>query len=285
MVAFNDVKSLDIETTKKEVSFPVTRETAVSENSHVNSNQDLLVRADTNEPIGIVSKKRPLIPYSEIMDWMIDEFNNSGVDYKLRESVVTKKGDLHQEYLFNREIETPDDTDMSPLAIVRGSYIGKPFQVDFGTYRFTCANGVIVGETIQSVIVSARESRDLLTMSLREHIHEAFDKFSKVEDKYNRLQTLEMSPLLVEMMTSEIIPLMIKKTLLQALSDEGSVELLVDKIKRYHLEENLDDLYKVLQEKTAWDLYNMVTNIVSHRSRSVNGRTVQSQAVSEFFQI
>jgi hypothetical protein len=285
MTSFKDATSIDIEEAKKEIEFPVTRETAISENSHVDSNKDLLVRGDTNQPIGIISKKRPLIPYGEIMNWMLDEFDGSGVDYKLRESVVTSKGDLHQEYLFNQDINTPDGTDMSPLVIVKGSYIGKPLEIMFGTYRFTCSNGVIVGETIDSVTVSARESRDLLTMSLRDHIHDAFQNFSKVELQYDHLQTLEMSPMLLEMLTSEVVPLMIKKTLLQALADEGSVELLVDKIKRYHLEENLEDLYKVLQEKTAWDLYNVVTNIVSHRARSVNARTHQYQAISEFFGI
>lgn len=285
MQAYADVVGMDLQTQRDVVSFDFSREDLISENNKVHANRDLLVRDEDKRPLGIIPKNRPVLPYGDVMDWACAEFDNSGYDYKLRESTITAKGDLYQEYIFDMPIDSPDGNQISPLAILKSSYTGTPLEILMGTYRFVCSNGVISGETIGKVRVTARNGGEFLGSSIRDDLSYKFDKFKAVGDKYKALEQQSFTPFLLEFLSSEVIPMLMKKNVMYMLRDDGDIELTVEKLKSENLTGAIDQLYNIVQEKSAWYLYNVMTRYATHTERSVNSRLKNYEAISEFFGI
>lgn len=283
MSDFTLIDALDLQTVKKEISFPVNRESLISEDNHVDSKKDLIMK-DTI-PLGIISKKKNLIPYGGLMDWTTGEFDNLNLDYKLRESVITKTGDLYQEYVFDHDVPSPDGNSMTAMAILKASYTGTPFHLMFGTYRFVCRNGVIVGETVGNIKIRSNAGSDFLKTSLVDDLHFKLDRYKQVVGKYSTINNEAMSVHLLDFLQTEYIPAMMRKAVIYALRDEGSIELTVDKLKKEHLENAVPSLLNVVKDQSMFYLYNLATAYATHEARSVNARNNHYQAISKYFEI
>ncbi len=281
---FQAVQELDKEQVKQEISFPIERRPLITKEGHHSTDYTILHRLDEGVDMGIVKKNRTIIPYPDIMDWMLDEFNGAGLEYKLRDSLVTNKGELYQEYLFDHEVDSPDGTDMSPLALVRGSYIGSPLEVMFGTYRFVCSNGVTVGETVSKIRVSAKD-QNVLQSSIKDNIRFSLDQFKEVEKLYTKLQDEPFNPYLVQYLMQMYITAGYKKAVLEMLKSEGSIEIVKDKIKAEDFQGDVTHLYNVIDEINAWQFYNICTQIATQRARSVGARMNVYHRTSEVFGI
>lgn len=283
MNTYADIKGIDLEEALKQVNFPVEREDLLSEQSHLNSNRDAVVRKDTDQVLGIVGKRRPIILYEDIMNWLGEEFEKTKVPFKLRENLITKRGDMYQEYIFDYDVPSPDDQNINAMLLVRGSYTGMPLIIEFGTYRFVCSNGVVVGETIERMKIDGRNGVDILGTSITDQLHHKFGKFVEVAGKYSKLDDIEFDPFVFQLLQSEIIPMLMKKNVMYLLQEEGSIELTVEKLKSENLMGAIDQLYKIVQDQSAWHLYNVMTQYVTHNVRSLNGRQAQYRAISQFF--
>lgn len=283
MVEFKDLDAMDLKAARSELDFPVRRETAISEVGHLNTAKDVVIHDTTEEILGLVSKKKPQVPYVDIMDWLTQELDQTGVDYKLRDMTLDKKYNFHQEFVLDHNIPGPDGNSLSPLVFVKGSYIGAPMVMEFGTFRYTCANGAKVGEIIEDIKISAREAKDLSTRTIRDEIKLAIDRFNIVNDKYTKLSQEDWNPYLEAFMTSELIPIMVRKKVLELLAEQGDVQVTVDKLKSKDLKEATTELYDVLSAKTAFDLYNVATQIVTHSVRGMSGQKKKFDQISEFF--
>lgn len=281
--SFDQYTGLDLQNARSEIGFPVQRESLISEQTRTASNKDILIRADSGVRVGVVPKTHQIVPYGDIMDWVTSQFDQVGVDYKLRESLVTNTGDLYQEYLFDLDVTPPDGEEISPLVILRGSYTGVPLQVKMGTYRFVCLNGVVVGETIQDMRVSAHNSHSILPSSIKDQINFKFQKFADVATKYSELYAVPFNAYLVPFLASEVLPLLMKKAVFYQMQEDGNIELTVEKLKAANLTGALKELYKVVEEQSAWYLYNVATQYATHQARSVNARITQYQGISQFF--
>ena len=280
---YADVIGISMDKAREVVAFDFSREDLVSEDNRVHANRDLLVRTDSNSPLGIIPKNRPLIPYGEVMDWVCDEFDHSGFDFKLRDSAITAKGDLYQEYLFDMKVDSPDSSEISPLAIVKSSYSGVPLEILMGTYRFVCRNGIVAGETIGHLKVSARNGGEFLQSSIRDDLAVKFDKFQRVGDKYKDLEAQSFTPVLLDFLSSEIIPMLMKKNVMYMMQEDGNISLTVDKLKSENLQGAIDELYNIVKEQSSWYLYNVATQYATHNARSANARLKHYGAISEFF--
>jgi hypothetical protein len=288
MQSFNDVQEKDRTQARAELGFDVERVPLVTDGTPHERVDRLLVKRSNptdgeKEKLGIVKAKRPHIPYTEIMDWVTRELDTANVQYKLKESQVLYNGDMYQEYIFNNEVDTPDDTDMSPMMLVKGSYVGTPMEAYFGTYRFTCANGVIVGETIDKIMVKPNVS-DLLHTSIQDEIRNRIEKFKHVEQLYTNLHAEDFNPYLYAILTDMYLGTKIKKEILSLLKQDGNVEITKEKIKAADLE-NPDQLINIVDAISAWDFYNVVTQVVTRHSQSVNTRMKNYQRVSRDFEI
>lgn len=281
---FQMVQEMDKDTAKAEISFPVERRPLITENGHHSTEYCILHRLDEGIDMGIVKKTRPIIKYPDIMDWMLGEIEGVGLDYKLRDSVVTSKGDMYQEYLFDRNVESPDGTAMTPLALVRGSYVGTPLEVMFGTYRFVCSNGVTVGETVSRIRVPAK-TKDLLQTSIKDNIRTSLTQFQQVENLYKNLENETFNPYLVQYLMEMYITAGYKKAVLEALKQEGSVEVVKDKIKAEDFQGDVTRLYNIIDEISAWQFYNICTQVATQRARSVSARMNIYNSTSRVFGI
>lgn len=282
---FATVNGLDLDQAKTQVAFPFRKETLVTEQNQSKTKLSMLYREDYNTQLGLISEKRPIIPHAEAMSWLVDQFTASGVPFKLRESVVTPKGDLYQEYLFDKPIGTPDSTDMSALISAKFSYVAKPIDITFGTYRFICDNGAIVSNTVGRISVSARELGELLKTSLQGEIGQKFDHLMAAVDKYAALNGVSLSASLPNFLKDKLVPLIMKKLVLKLLEEEGNITIGAEKLVKEELEAPTDALYQVVKEGTAWNLYNAATNVTTHKARSVVARQFWSNRVSNFFKV
>jgi len=282
---FNSVQGLDLNQVKQSIAFPISRMDLVTENPHEETKFQLVRREDTGRKLGIIRKNHPTIPYPDVMDWLTAEFDNAEVVYKLRDSVVKNDGSLFQEYLFDYNIEPPDGEDISPLVIVKSSYVGPPLDIYFGTYRFVCSNGVITGETIEKIHINARSS-DILNSSIRDDIRVSLDKFERVAGLYKNLTHEKFNPYLNAVIANMYISTGVKKVILKELQKQGSVELLKEKIKAEDFNENFrENLFNIINEITAWEFYNIVTNIATRKSNTVAARLGNYINISKVFRI
>ena len=285
MNSYADISGIDFKEALDTVSFPIEREDLLSEQSHLHSNRDAVVRKDTNQVLGIVGKKCPIILYEDIMNWLGEEFEKINVPFKLRENMITKNGDMYQEYVFDYDVPAPDDQNINAMLLVRGSYTGMPLVIEFGTYRFVCSNGVTVGDTIERMKIDGRNGVDILGTSITDQLHYKFGKFTEVAGKYSGLNDIEFDPYVFQLLQSEVLPILMKKNVMYLLQEEGSIELTVEKLKSENLTGAVEELYNIVKDETAWHLYNLMTQYVTHNVRSLNGRQAQYQAISQFFEI
>jgi len=291
MTNYADVASIPLKTAEKSIDFDFTRENLLAEDSQSNAGKDVIVRSEDQAPLGIISKRKTLLPYPEIMKWMVDEFNESGVEFKLKDSVITGKGEMFQEYLFNMPIDTPDGNPMSPRVVAKASYIGRPLDIAFGTYRFVCSNGALVGNTFESIVLRSQDLDGLSGFALRDDIKRGLDSMNTVAGKYQVMSETPMQDYLNEFLVDQKIGNGMKKKTLHKLEEMGTLTLPLEEdgivLKGEHFEnlKHPETLYAMAEEASGWDLYNNLTNTASHDSRSVYSQNWTDIMISRFFKI
>ena len=283
-MTFDSVPALDLVKAREKVSFAVTRETQISENSKFISGFNRLSVSDPQTPnkiipIGEVSVNRPFLPYGEIMDWIVGDLQKIGVPFKLITNVVGKKNyGMYQEYIFDQEVAPPDGEGISPMVLVHASYTkGSPLSIYLGTYRFVCSNGAIIsvgGKT--GISVNSRNRGDLSSRGLHDDFKDALDHYSEVSKFYAKLSVVPLSDTVQDIFTPKLIPFCMRKKVLGQLESMGAVSLNIEADK------NDGEKFKALKEDdllkpdtvsvntgiSTWDVYNRFTSIGSKLSSS-----------------
>lgn len=291
METFSKLAERDTGEMMKEIDFPYHVERAVGDDSNLYTTKDVVIRDDEELPLGLISRKRTLIDHKEIAGWVLDELKRTQIPFKLRDYAVNKKGDVYQEYVFDKGIDTPDGESMSPMLIAKQSYISTPLEIYMGTYRFVCSNGAMVGNTIESLKVKPNEMNGLLQTSLQNDLEFRLNRFSRVSEIYKDMGGQKFDEVLFQILISEVLPTMLKKQTLQLLADQGLVNILTeDTIKSpdFANETSVKALYNPTESSealTGFFLYNLLTQITTHRARSATARVMQFNSVSNFFGI
>jgi hypothetical protein len=283
---FADLPKLDLAKEKNKINLKIVRERLTSKETDQESRLDAVLRADTSEMIGTVSRDRAQVSYGELMDFITDQLKLAELPFKLKDNIVTDKNEMFQTYVFDKELTGPDGSKMVPMLIARGSYLHKLFDGKFGTYRFVCKNGVTVGTTISGVSISAQQAGDMAQMSLRDQFSLALDRFDNVVNAYEKMKTIALEPSLHELVTSDRVPSTIKKGALETLATQGFVKIL-DKENKVRMklleEEGPGAVYHVERKGTKWDLMQACTDHASHQSRSINSMVKSYGIISAFF--
>jgi hypothetical protein len=283
-IAYVDVPALDLVKARQQIAFPVTCETQLAESSKLVSGFRRVSVPDvqiTNKliPIGEVPVNRPFLPYAETMDWLLDEFMEIGIPFKLRTSVVDKKSyGMYQEYIFDQPVTSPDGEGIAPMVLVHASYIkGAPLSLFLGTYRFVCSNGAIVaagGKT--GISVNSRNWGDLSDRGFHDDFKNAFDHYADVSKFYAKLNSVPFSETVGEIFTPKLIPFCIRKKVVGQLEETGTVSVNIttdrqdgEKFKSLKEEDLLNPAaVSVNSDVSTWDVYNRFTNIGSKLSSS-----------------
>lgn len=297
MKGFENSSGLDINEVMREVSFPVVKEAVATELDHLRPSQEAVVRETDNgrEILGLVSKRRKIIPYQDIMGWLLQEFDNTGVSYKLTESSLVNHSDLFQQYIFKGEIDNPDGQEISPMLLVKASHVGMPLKIDFGSYRFICANGAVAWYSTSSIGIKATDSENLLRYSLRERISAGLDSLKVLTKRYQELEDVSMMEYFSTFVQDPQIPANLKKSMLFHMGDKGVLEIedtskvkgnfLINSVNNgdsYSTEEG-DPIFSVRQDQSAWQMYNDATEVSTHCTQNELTRMSYYKAISYLF--
>jgi hypothetical protein len=298
-LTYASVPGLNLATERQKINFPVSRENQLSETHQFISGFNRIAVPDPNNagktlPIGEVPANRPYLPYGETMDWIVKEFEEIGIPFKLRTSVIDRKNfNLFQEFLFDQEVTPPDGEGISPQVMVHSSYVkGSPLALYLGTYRFICSNGVIVsvgGKTHLSV--NTHNWGSLQNKGFHDDFRTAFDHYSDVSAFYARLNDVPLAETAEGIFKPKLIPFCIRKKVIGQLEEDGLITVNIPSEKpdgeKYKSlkEEDLStpDLISVNGGVSTWDVYNRFTNIGS-RLASSNRVLIASKSIDRVFQ-
>lgn len=293
---FQNVVGLDINQTKRDLSFSVNLESVLTEqDDRISKNAVTRFTSEGKKVLGLVSPKRQIILYSEMMDWVIGELDHVGVEYKLKESTLLKKTDnLFQQYLFNSPITNPDGLEISPMIILKGSHVAVPMKIDIGTYRFVCSNGALVGNTIKSISLKANDLDGLMRRSLRDEISAGIDSMRKISARYTELAGEDMIEYMMKIFNSPFVPVALKKSMTDFWVGDGTLASLSNKTLKNEdfislkadgsfINSSNNGIFEISNKKSAWHLYNDTTDVATHTSRNELTRNHFYNVVSDVF--
>jgi hypothetical protein len=297
-VTYANVPGLDLAVERKKIDFPVSRETQLSETHQFVSGFNRIAVPDPKNagktmPIGEVPITRPYLPYGETMDWVVKEFEEIGIPFKLRTSVIDRKNfNLYQEYLFDQDVTPPDGEGISPMVLVHSSYVkGSPLALYLGTYRFVCSNGAIVsagGKTHLSV--NTYNWGGIQNKGFHDDFRVAFDHYADVSAFYARLSDVPLSETVEDIFKPKLIPFCIRKKVIGQLEDEGFAVINTvsdqpdgEKFKALKEEDlSTPSLLSVSGDVSTWDVYNRFTDIGSKLTSS-NRVLIVSNSIDRVF--
>jgi hypothetical protein len=297
-ITYDAVPALDLVKARQQIAFPVAREAQLAENSRFVSGFNRISVQDAQvpnklTPIGEAPVNRPYLPYAETMDWMVKEFQEIGIPFKLRTSVIDKKNyGMYQEYLFDQPVTPPDGEGIAPMVLVHASYTkGSPLSLFLGAYRFVCSNGAIVaagGKT--SISVNSRNWGNLSDRGFHDDFKDAFDHYADVSKFYAKLNSVPLSETAGEIFTPKLIPFCMRKKVVGQLEEIGVVSVNIttdrpdgEKFKAIKEEDMLNPTtVSVNSDISTWDVYNRFTNIGSKLSSS-NRVLIASKSIDRIF--
>ena len=295
---FQTMQALNLREVKNEISFSVEREDVFTEHDdRISKKAVTRFTPEGKKVLGLTSPKRQIIPYGDMMDWVVNEFDGLGIPFKLTESSLVKKSDdLFQNYVFGTPVDNPDGQNISPMLILRGSHVSTPLRIDMGTFRFVCSNGVMVGNTISSIVVKAKDLDGLLRFGLRDEIRHGMDAMTEVSKRYDELASEEMEGYLMSLLTEASVPVALKKGMVDHLSYKGTIEMQTTRnLKnndffslRLHddgavVNKEGESIFQIQEKQSAWRLYNDATEISTHNARSESARSFFYKTISDVF--
>lgn len=305
---YEDFKGITVDQAKANVSFSYSLENAVSDVTGLSVRKNAVFRTDAGEDgnqkrlLGLIPENRPIVSYGEVTDWITNEINKTGINYKIIDSVIMneKRGTMQQRYVLDAVINNPDGYILSPMLILKSSYVGVPISIEMGTYRFICTNGAVAGGTVfERETISARRLHDFGEITIGDVVRRGVDKIVALTDRYQELDNESWLPYFLGFLGSEKVDVEFKKLLIKQLEEERTVIRINEKktlknedfIGAYTVGEDTisnKDGVPILnfdnhKSKSAWDLYNDTTYISSNKCSSFLIRDRMSHMISEAF--
>jgi len=297
--AFSNVDALNLQKTRADVKLPIVREKMVSVKNGIPSSYQMVLFKNSNEvrPLGEVKASRPFIPHEELMDWLCEEFDKLGMEFKLKMSNLNQgKFSLFQQYLFDHDIGTPDRQKINPSVLIKNSFVGgSAFELYFGTYRYVCANGAIHGEELAHITANSKNWKSLRQNGIVGTIGKTFASYNKVSHFFRALYNMPFSDKFEKLFSPGLLPIGLRKQVLASLelSEDIAVNIDVPKKKvksksRYLKEENLvqiRDSISVTGNLSMWDVYNRFTSYTSNQLASGSGILNASRHIDHAFSV
>ena len=285
---FSTVEAISDSDILEMVDFTTREEEVISEKTSTHIQKKVIIREDTNTPLGLVPMERVNIHYKEILKFVSDALIEANISYKIIDSTVDQKGNLFQQYLLDMEIEAPDEHRINPLLILKASYINKPFEVMFGTYRFVCSNGAIVGNTIDQIECRWDEVKDLLGRSLVDEIRSRILDLEKVTKAYGKLSNSSIDEFLEDFVAKKTISSTIRINVLDKLEEENIISIPL-KAQDIMLSKDIintaspDLIFAIENNVDGWYFYNVATAAATHLTKTAKARDKANRAVSKVF--
>ncbi len=298
--AFSNINALSLQKTRADVKLPVIREKMISVEKKIPSSYQMVLFKSRNEvrPLGEVKADRPFILHEELMDWLCEEFDKFGIDFKLHKNQLHQgKFALFQQYLFNYDIGTPDRQKISPLVFIKNSFVGgSAFELHFGTFRYICTNGAIHTEKeLSHITANSNNWKSLRQNGLIGTFERAFAAYKNVSGFFRTLHDMSFTDKFEKLFSPGLLPIGLRKQVLASLELSEDIIVNIDtpkkkvKVKsRYLKEENLvqiRDTISVTGNLSMWDVYNRFTSYTSNQLASGSGILNASRHIDHAFSV
>jgi len=287
MADFSNMTSIAVDEARANIAFDVERDSIITE-SGIKTNKDLIVKTEGKIPLGIISKNHTLIPYGDSMDFVTSELAKNSIDYKIRESLLIPNGNMYQEYVLDVPMGAPDGQLINPMIIVHGSYKYQPLKIIGGTFRFVCSNGVMVGETIKSIAISANSGPNVLQSSITDELQSMVEKFDTVSQRYIELAEKEYNKLLASFVMINSLSVTFKQFVMTSLVEKGLITMKVEHLNNKSLQGKTPSQVFKHEEGSgfsAWEFYNILTDAATHKIASAQTRTHVYKVISNMFNV
>ncbi len=229
----------------KEYDFPVRTEPLFAGELAI-PNKIAVIREDTNEPLGIVSKHYGLLEHKEV----VNSFRNILKGQKVEEKIELQKNGarLFVTYTFpNSEMKIAKEDLVTMRLIAINSYdSSSSFRIMLGAFRLVCSNGMIIGRHFFKY--NQRHFVDNIqidTSELKENLTLLTSKFKNSLPIMQKMFDTKLSQNITNIIENEVK----NKNLSKYLGEEA---------KKYY-EKNSD--YSV------WGYYNALTYSITHEMK------------------
>lgn len=302
---FEDFKGITLEQAKANVSFPTYQEGILTDETGTKIRKSAIFRTDCGEQqnerrlLGEISGARKTVPYAQITEWINETLAKTGIEYKILDSVVHGvSNSMEQRYLFDMDLNNPDSYHLSPMLIVKSSYVESPLSLELGTFRFICSNGAVVStDYYEKKTFTAKKLEDFGSLSVDDHIRRGLDRIVAISNRYQELANEDWKTYLSQLLTSYEVNVEFKKNLVKYLNQtEGSLNILTSatlknedflaaQLKDGVFVANNREILSISEgwEKSAWELYNDTTYLASHQSSSIRIRDRDYRSISNIF--
>ena len=250
---------------------------------------DAIIRMDTGKPISIVSRSYQTVAHKDANAFAEKLFEKNGINYEEGHVSVSAGGArFFREFRFTDMSFTPSiKGDLStaldgkgevdsyfPSVILRNSCDKScGFDFIFGAYRFVCSNGLILGKDIAKITTRhvVKPDYEIIGNQLLEKIEASIEGFRAI---YSNLNSTNANPYLQMMVAQNMINNTIAKTMVDM--SGGLIQA------EFEDEGKLSNI-EIAESASAYLLYNIMTEIATHRSRKYNKALQMQQKLAKIF--
>ncbi|MCP6727386.1 MAG: DUF945 domain-containing protein [Patescibacteria group bacterium] len=229
----------------KDYSFPVKTEPLFAGKLQIPGKM-AVIREDTNESLGIVSKHYGLLEHKVV----INSFRDILKEHKVEEKIELQKNgaQLFATYTFlDTQIKVAEGDFLSMTLIAKNSYdSSSSFQIMLGAFRLVCSNGMIIGQ--QFFKYNQRHFTDNIQIDmpeLKENLTQMTAKFKNSLPIMQRMVDTEMSQSITDILEREVK----SKNLPKYLGDIA------------------EESYETKADFSVWGYYNALTYSITHEMK------------------
>lgn len=271
---------------REKYDFPVEREELFT-SAGIPVNRDAIVRTDEGKIVGVMSHDSyQLITHAEAMDAAVDLLENTDGWALDKVKLISEGGVMESEFVSSNEYEIISEVDGKPDSVrpslkVINTYNGRfPLDYLFGGNRKVCSNGMRAFKSIFSlgfkhVYASSMEM-------LRQDLVKALGSFEKDIEYYQMMANVQASKKAVlDILKDEKIAINIRFEAVNQMFADGFID--VENRKEFTAVRKGERKIKVAQF-SMWYLYNVMTYVLTHKLKSIDGNYTRDMAVSRHFE-
>jgi len=247
---------------KSDFTFPVRREKLyyLDNSIWIPTNQDIIIREDTDEIISYVPRTYHLKTNAEIFDKIFEalQYLNLSVIIDPVNSFLSNERMIC--HLLLTDIIIKDDESAIFLSIlIKNSYDrSRAFDFKFGMFRGICSNGSLLGYKSLMEGIYRKHTKGFSLHPITSKIKEVILNFPEVQKRIEHLQTVKF----------------------ETSYKKQSVQTLGNKFEAY-MSEDLG--IKWIKIKTLYDLYNEMTYFVTHKIPVIEREQYLDKIAKGFF--
>lgn len=160
----------------------------------------------SDELISVVSQSYTLLPNEKVIESTIGVLENSGIKYAI-DSVGSylsnKRMILHA--IFSDVVLNDGESNVNLSMLIHNSYdMSTAFRFKFGTFRWICSNGAVIGYKELADTVYRKHTQGIYIEDIEKAIHNAVEIFPEIEKRIKILQQKEFTkavkPKIINMM-------------------------------------------------------------------------------------